>query len=29
MKSSQYGFMDPNFASYGGGFDSFDGSPSF
>ena len=28
MKSSQYGFMDPNFASFGGGF-GFDGSPSF
>lgn len=26
MKSSQYGFMDPNFASFGS---SFDGSPSF
>ena len=29
MKSAQYGFMDPNFASFGGGFGSFDGSPSF
>ncbi len=28
MKSSQYGFMDPNFASFGGGF-GFDGSPTF
>ena len=27
MKSSQYGFMDPNFASFGGTL--FDGSPSF
>ena len=27
MKSSQYGFMDPNFASFGEA--SFDGSPSF
>ena len=29
MKSAQYGFMDPNFGSFGGGFGSFDGSPSF
>ena len=29
MKSAQYGFMDPNFASFGGGFGSFDGSPTF
>lgn len=29
MKSAQYGFMDPSFASFGGGFGSFDGSPSF
>jgi fumarate reductase iron-sulfur subunit len=29
MKSAQYGFMDPNFANFGGGFGSFDGSPSF
>ena len=28
MKSAQYGFMDPNFGSFGGGF-GFDGSPSF
>jgi len=28
MKSAQYGFMDPNFSSFGGGF-GFDGSPSF
>ncbi|HFB53152.1 MAG TPA: succinate dehydrogenase/fumarate reductase iron-sulfur subunit [Sulfurimonas autotrophica] len=31
-KSSQQGYMDPNFGSFGGGFDSgfgFDGSPSF
>jgi len=28
MKSAQYGFMDPNLASFGGGF-GFDGSPSF
>lgn len=28
MKSAQYGFMDPNFGSFGG-FGSFDGSPSF
>ena len=28
MKSAQYGFMDPSFASFGGGF-GFDGSPSF
>jgi fumarate reductase iron-sulfur subunit len=31
-KSSQYGYMDPNFGNFGGGFDSgfgFDGSPSF
>ena len=28
MKSVQYGFMDPNLASFGGGF-GFDGSPSF
>jgi len=27
-KSSQYGYMDPNFGSFGGGF-GFDGSPSF
>ena len=29
MKSTQYGFMDPSFASFSGGFGSFDGSPSF
>ena len=29
MKSAQYGFMDPNFSSFGGGFGSFDGSPTF
>lgn len=29
MKSAQYGFMDPNFGSFGGGFGSFDGSPVF
>lgn len=29
MKSAQYGFMDPSFASFSGGFGSFDGSPSF
>jgi len=29
MKSAQYGFMDPNFASFGGGFGSLDGSPTF
>lgn len=29
MKSSEYGFMDPNFGSFGGGFGSFDGSPTF
>jgi len=29
MKSAQYGFMDPSFTSFGGGFGSFDGSPSF
>jgi len=29
MKSAQYGFMDPSFASFGGGFGSFDGTPSF
>jgi len=29
MKSSQYGFMDPKFSAFGGGFGSFDGSPSF
>ena len=29
MKSTQYGFMDPSFASFSGGFSSFDGSPSF
>ena len=29
MKSAQYGFMDPNFGSFGGGFGSFDGSPQF
>ena len=29
MKSAQYGFMDPSFASFGGGFGSFDGSPTF
>jgi len=28
MKSAEYGFMDPNFGSFGGGF-GFDGSPSF
>jgi fumarate reductase iron-sulfur subunit len=28
MKSAQYGFMDPNFASFSG-FGSFDGSPTF
>jgi fumarate reductase iron-sulfur subunit len=28
MKSAEYGFMDPSFASFGGGF-GFDGSPSF
>ncbi|QOP44813.1 succinate dehydrogenase/fumarate reductase iron-sulfur subunit [Sulfurimonas paralvinellae] len=31
-KSSQFGYMDPNFGNFGGGFDSgfgFDGSPSF
>ncbi len=28
-KSAQYGFMDPNFGNFGGGFGSFDGSPSF
>jgi len=28
MKSAQYGFMDPSFSSFGGGF-GFDGSPSF
>jgi len=29
-KSAQYGFMDPSFANFGGGFGtSFDGSPSF
>lgn len=27
-KSSQYGYMDPNFGSFGGGF-GFDGTPSF
>jgi len=27
-KSSQFGYMDPNFGSFGGGF-GFDGSPSF
>ncbi len=29
MKSAQYGFMDPSFGSFGGGFGSFDGSPVF
>ena len=29
MKSTQYGFMDPSFASFSSGFGSFDGSPSF
>lgn len=29
MKSAEYGFMDPNFASFSGGFGSFDGSPTF
>lgn len=29
MKSAQYGFMDPSFSFFGGGFGSFDGSPSF
>lgn len=29
MKSAEYGFMDPSFASFGGGFGSFDGSPTF
>ena len=29
MKSAEYGFMDPNFASFGGGFGSFDGAPTF
>jgi fumarate reductase iron-sulfur subunit len=33
VKSSQYGYMDPNFGSFGGGFDGGfgfgDGSPSF
>ena len=29
MKSTQYGFMDPSFASFNSGFGSFDGSPSF
>ena len=32
VKSSQQGYMNPNFGSFGGGFDSgfgFDGSPSF
>ena len=33
-KSSQFGYMDPNFGSFGGGFGSgfgsgFDGSPTF
>ena len=28
MKSAQYGFMDPSFGSFGGGF-GFDGTPSF
>jgi len=31
-KSSQFGYMDPNFGNFGGGFDSgfgFDGSPTF
>jgi fumarate reductase iron-sulfur subunit len=33
-KSSQFGYMDPNFGSFGGGFDGgfgggFDGSPQF
>lgn len=28
-KSAQNGYMDPSFASFGGGFGSFDGSPSF
>lgn len=29
MKSAQYGFMDPSFSNFGGGFGSFDGSPTF
>jgi fumarate reductase iron-sulfur subunit len=29
VKSSQYGYMDPNFGSFGGGFGFGDGSPSF
>ena len=29
MKSAEFGFMDPSFASFGGGFGSFDGSPTF
>ena len=29
MKSAEYGFMDPSFSNFGGGFGSFDGSPSF
>jgi len=29
MKSAQFGFMDPNFASFDSGFGSFDGTPTF